>query len=117
MTDISRRIIAPNLAQDWHGIDDAGWLPQVIRKQIKETLRDDLWRAFDRRLVPRPCSVAAKPPDRRRRLRSAGTHRGAFVGGSCVPGAAVGVCERCSEAGGGRLVAEAAVVMRRKEEA
>ncbi|SRR6266542_867896 len=37
--DISYRIIAPNIPPDWHSIDDIGWLPPEVQKQIKDTLK------------------------------------------------------------------------------
>src|SRR5262249_51906498 len=35
VSDISYRIIAPNIPPDWHSIDDLGWLPQLIQNEIK----------------------------------------------------------------------------------
>jgi len=39
VSDISYRIIAPNVPSDWHPIGDLGWLPAAIQTQIKTLLK------------------------------------------------------------------------------
>ena len=39
VSDISYRIISPNVPTDWHSLDDIGWLPQVIQDEIKNSLK------------------------------------------------------------------------------
>ena len=39
VSDISYRIIAPNIPPDWHSIDDIGWLPPDVQQVIKDTLK------------------------------------------------------------------------------
>jgi len=39
VSDISYRIIAPNIPPDWHTVDDLGWLPPQVQDQIRNTLR------------------------------------------------------------------------------
>jgi thermitase len=51
VSDISYRIIAPNIPPDWHSIDDLGWLPPEVQKQIKDTLK----------LLPRVGQVVERP--------------------------------------------------------
>jgi subtilisin family serine protease len=51
VSDISYRIVAPNIPPDWHTIDDLGWLPQVIQNEIKTALK----------LLPKVGDVIEKP--------------------------------------------------------
>lgn len=51
VSDISYRIIAPNVPPDWHSINDIGWLPQAIQDQIKNALK----------LLPKIGEVVEKP--------------------------------------------------------
>jgi hypothetical protein len=39
VSDISYRIIAPNVPSDWHSINDLGWLPPQIQAEIKNALK------------------------------------------------------------------------------
>jgi subtilisin family serine protease len=39
VSDISYRIIAPNVPSDWHSVSDLGWLPVPIQNQIKAVLK------------------------------------------------------------------------------
>jgi thermitase len=39
VSNISYRIIAPNILPDWHSINDLGWLPQQIQGEIKNALK------------------------------------------------------------------------------
>jgi thermitase len=39
VSDVSYRIIAPNVPPDWHTVDDLGWLPQAIQDEIKKSLK------------------------------------------------------------------------------
>jgi len=36
---IDYRVIAPNVASDWHSLDDIGWLPTSIQTQIKNAVK------------------------------------------------------------------------------
>jgi hypothetical protein len=38
VSDITYRIVAPNVPPDWHSINDLGWLPKAIQDQIKAVL-------------------------------------------------------------------------------
>ena len=38
VSDISYRIVAPNVSSDWHQVNDVAWLPQVIRDEIAAIL-------------------------------------------------------------------------------
>jgi thermitase len=51
VSDISFRIIAPNVPPDWHSIDDTGWLPPAIQAQIKTV----------RQLLPTVGQVVERP--------------------------------------------------------
>ncbi len=51
VSDISYRIIAPNVPSDWHSINDLGWLPQQIQAKIKNVLM----------LLPKVGDVVEKP--------------------------------------------------------
>ena len=51
VSDISYRIIAPNVPPDWHSITDLGWLPAQIQTQIKNTLK----------LLPKVGEVVERP--------------------------------------------------------
>jgi thermitase len=51
VSDISYRILGPNIPPEWHSIDDLGWLPGDVAKQIRDTLR----------LLPRVGEVVEKP--------------------------------------------------------
>jgi hypothetical protein len=51
VSDISYRIIAPNVPPDWHSINDIGWLPQAIQVEIKNVLQ----------LLPKVGEVVEKP--------------------------------------------------------
>lgn len=39
VSDISYRIIAPNVPPDWHSVNDLGWLPNAIQDEIKNVLK------------------------------------------------------------------------------
>ncbi len=39
VSDVSYRIIAPNVPPDWHSINDLGWLPKPIQDEIKKVLK------------------------------------------------------------------------------
>jgi hypothetical protein len=56
VSDISYRIIAPNIPPDWHSIGDIGWLPPEVQQQIKDTLKllPTVGQVVER---PRPISV------------------------------------------------------------
>jgi hypothetical protein len=51
VSDLSYRIVAPELADDWHSIDDTEWLPEEIRGLIRE----------HRRMLPRVGDVSERP--------------------------------------------------------
>jgi thermitase len=51
VSDISYRIIAPNVPPDWHSINDIGWLPPAIQNEIKNVLK----------LLPKVGEVVEKP--------------------------------------------------------
>jgi Subtilase family len=51
VSDISYRIIAPNIPPDWHSIDDIGWLPPQVQNQIKDILK----------LLPKVGQVVERP--------------------------------------------------------
>ena len=51
VSDISYRIIAPNVPPDWHSINDIAWLPQAIQVEIKNELQ----------LLPKVGEVVEKP--------------------------------------------------------
>jgi hypothetical protein len=51
VSDISYRIIAPNVPPEWHSANDLGWLPLQIQEQIRNVLR----------LLPRVGDVTEKP--------------------------------------------------------
>jgi thermitase len=51
VSDISYRIIAPNVPSDWHSINDIGWLPAQIQTEIKNVLK----------LLPKVGDVVEKP--------------------------------------------------------
>ena len=51
VSDIAYRIVAPNVPPDWHSIDDIGWLPQEVQKQILDT----------RKLLPKVGQVVERP--------------------------------------------------------
>ena len=51
VSEISYRIIAPNVPPDWHSIDDIGWLPQEVQQQILNT----------RKLLPKVGQVVERP--------------------------------------------------------
>lgn len=51
VADISYRVIAPNVAPDWHQAGDLAWLPGAIQTQIKTQLK----------LLPKPGDVAEAP--------------------------------------------------------
>jgi hypothetical protein len=51
VSDISYRIIAPNVPSDWHSINDLGWLPPQIQAEIKNVLK----------LLPKAGDVVEKP--------------------------------------------------------
>jgi thermitase len=51
VSDISYRIIAPNIPPDWHTINDLGRLPQLIQNEIKAVLK----------LLPKVGDVIEKP--------------------------------------------------------
>lgn len=56
VSDISYRIVAPNIPGDWHSINDIGWLPPQIQQQIKDTLKllPQVGQVIER---PRPISL------------------------------------------------------------
>jgi thermitase len=39
ISEISYRIIAPNLPTEWHSLDDIGWAPKQIQNEIRNLLR------------------------------------------------------------------------------
>jgi thermitase len=51
VSEISYRIIFPNVPDDWHSIDDIGWLPPAIQKEIQLVLG----------LLPKVGQVIEKP--------------------------------------------------------
>jgi thermitase len=51
VSDISFRIVAPNVPPDWHSIDDIGWLPPQVQKQINDI----------RKLLPKVGQVIERP--------------------------------------------------------
>jgi hypothetical protein len=51
VSDISYRIIAPNVPSDWHSVNDLGWLPVPVQNQIKNILK----------LLPKVGDVVEKP--------------------------------------------------------
>jgi thermitase len=51
VSDISYRIIAPNVSSDWHSISDIGWLPAPIQTEIKNVLK----------LLPKIGDIVEKP--------------------------------------------------------
>jgi thermitase len=51
VSDISFRIIAPNVPPDWHSIDDLAWLPPQVQNQIKDILK----------LLPKVGQVVERP--------------------------------------------------------
>lgn len=51
VSDISYRIIAPNVPSDWHSVNDLGWLPVPVQNQIKNILT----------LLPKVGDVVEKP--------------------------------------------------------
>lgn len=51
VSEISYRIVAPNIPPDWHSIDDLGWLPPEVQNQIHDTLR----------LLPKVGQVVERP--------------------------------------------------------
>jgi subtilisin family serine protease len=51
VSDISYRIIAPNVPPDWHSIGDIGWLPKAIQDEIKNVVK----------VLPRLGEVLEKP--------------------------------------------------------
>ncbi len=38
VSEIVYRIVAPNVPQDWHTLDDVGWLPPQVQAEIKATV-------------------------------------------------------------------------------
>jgi thermitase len=51
VSDISFRIVAPNVPPEWHSINDTGWLPQEVQNQIKDQLK----------LLPKVGQVVERP--------------------------------------------------------
>lgn len=51
VSDISYRIVIPSLPNEWHSIDDLGWLPDIIRDQVKKVLE----------LLPKIGAVIVRP--------------------------------------------------------
>jgi thermitase len=51
VSDISYRIVAPNIPPDWHSIGDLGWLPPAIQDEIRRALK----------LLPRIGTVLEQP--------------------------------------------------------
>lgn len=56
VSDISYRIVAPNLPSDWHSLNDLAWLPQQIQAEIKNALKL-LPKVGDTVQKPQPISV------------------------------------------------------------
>jgi hypothetical protein len=57
VSDISYRIIAPNIPSDWHSINDLGWLPPQIQVEIVKALKL-LPKVGDTVQRPQPISIA-----------------------------------------------------------
>src|SRR6185503_185005 len=51
VSDITYRIVAPNIPPDWHSINDIGWLPNQIQAEIKNALK----------LLPKVGQVVERP--------------------------------------------------------
>lgn len=51
VSDLTYRIIAPNLPSEWHSVNDIGWLPPPIQNQIQALLK----------LLPRVGEVVERP--------------------------------------------------------
>jgi thermitase len=56
VSDVSYRIVAPNLPSDWHSINDLAWLQQQIQVEIKNALKL-LPKIGDTLQKPQPISV------------------------------------------------------------
>jgi subtilisin family serine protease len=56
VSEISYRVIGPNVPPDWHSINDLGWLPAQIQAQVKNSLKL-LPRVGDVVEHPRPISL------------------------------------------------------------